>query len=549
MEWKIKQFKKAALKNFKVNFVATVFITFVVAFLTSEGANSVVLLKQYDTKTQQAEYVVNYAKRITDEQFLRDLLDDLFNDGKESLSDTTSQLISDLKTLSASTLIESLTAFAPEASIVINSYSAGTEISRNGDVIRALGIIASSVISLLFTIFAGNLLIIGKRRFYLDASNGKLYSDSGQEKARHPSFTLFWVFRKGEYGNCMRIMLKKDLLQLLWSLTIVGGFIKLYEYRMISYILADNPNISSKEAFALSKRLTYGYKWKMFVLDLEFLPWQIVQVLTLGLGGLFFVNPYYYGTLTQCYNCLVANYNMASDEAAATVEVGADEQKGIIDSAGQIITDLGASITERTRIILAKYNPFRKYDFVTIVMLFLTFAVIGWLWEVVLHIVQTGDFVKRGVLNGPWLPIYGVGGVMALVFMKKYLYNPIKTLGLMIVMFGTLEYLTSYVLELIHGVRWWDYTGYFMNINGRICLEGVLIFAFAGGAVVYFIAPMLGSVYDKISKKVKVAICIVLMTLFVADVIASAFKPNVGKGITAGWQEEVEETQEVDNES
>lgn len=548
MKWKIKQFKSAALKNFRANFIVTVFITFVVAFLTSEGTNSVALLKQYDSKTQQASNVVNYAKRITDEEFFRVLMKDLFNGGKEPISDTTSNLIRDLKALSASTAIESVSAFAPEVSVVINAYSAGREIVQKGNIVKALGIIASTVISLLFAIFVGNILIIGKRRFYLDSAK-EICHNTGFEKTKHSAFTLFFVFRKGEYGNCMRIMLKKDLLQLLWSLTIVGGFVKLYEYRMISYILADNPNISSKEAFDLSKKLTYGYKWKMFVLDLEFLPWQIVQVLTLGLGGLFFVNPYYYGTLIQCYNCLAANYNMASDEAAMTVEAEADEQKGLIDSAGQIITDLGASITERTRVILAKYNPFRKYDFVTIVMLFLTFAVIGWLWEVVLHIIQTGDFVKRGVLNGPWLPIYGVGGVMALVFMKKYIYNPIKTFGIMIVMFGTLEYLTSYVLELIHGIRWWDYTGYFMNLNGRICLEGVLIFAFAGGAVVYFIAPMLGSVYDKINKKIKVAICVVLMTLFVADVIVSSFKPNVGKGITAGWQEAVEETREVDNES
>ena len=134
MKWKIKQFKSAALKNFRANFIVTVFITFVVAFLTSEGTNSVALLKQYDSKTQQASNVVNYAKRITDEEFFRVLMKDLFNGGKEPISDTTSNLIRDLKALSASTAIESVSAFAPEVSVVINAYSAGREIVQKGNI-------------------------------------------------------------------------------------------------------------------------------------------------------------------------------------------------------------------------------------------------------------------------------------------------------------------------------------------------------------------------------------------------------------------------------
>lgn len=533
MKWSVREFKRAAVRNFKLNFVTTVFVTFVIAFLTTEGANSVVLIKQYDAKAQQASHAVNYAKRITDIEFFRTFVGDILN-RHEPNSESTNELIRDLKALSTSTAIESITAFAPDTSVIINMYSASKEVTSRGDVVKALGIVASTVISVLFTIFAGNLLIIGKRRFYLDASTGAIEDRGSLEKTKHSAFALFWVFRKGEYANCVKIMFLKDLYQLLWAFTIVGGLIKMYEYRMISYILADNPDISAKEAFALSKKLTDGYKWKMFVLDLEFLPWQMVQVLTLGVGGLLFINPYYYGTLVQGYQCMLSNA-----ESEVAVEVGNESSANILNNAR-------IALAERAKLILGKYSPFRDYSFSNIVMLFLTFAIIGWVWEVVLHIVQTGDFVKRGMLNGPWLPIYGVGGVLALVFMKKYLYNPIKTLCLMIVMFGTLEYATSYVLEALHGVRWWDYTGYFMNLNGRICLEGVLIFAFSGAAVVYFIAPFLASYYDKINKKIKVSICIVLMTLFTIDVIWSAFDPNMGKGITANWQEETMLIQEVE---
>lgn len=560
MEWKLRQFKKTALKKYRANFVAMVFVTFAVAFLTVEGANSVALISQYDYKVQQAGNVVNYARKITDEQFMRNLLVDIFNGGDEPRHEETVQLLRDLRALSNSLILEAVTALLPETNTLLSGYSAGREIVRHGNVIGALGIISSSVISLLFAVFAGNLLIIGKRRYYMDLRIGKTDSDS---KHKNPVFKLFYVFRKGAYANSVKIMFLKDLYQFLWAFTIVGGFMKLYEYRVIPYLLADNPNLSRKEVFMLAKQITKGYKRKMFLVDLEFVPWQIIQTLTLGIAGIFFVNPYYYGTQVECYNFLFENYRnkvlepmMADCEAAAAAEAaGTGAVPDMPASEGQhnrwmdtgiIIADWGNSFAEKAKSVLEKYNPFRSYDIPTIVLLFITFSAIGWVWEVILHIIQTGDFVKRGVLNGPWLPIYGFGGCMALIFMKKLLHRPIMTFGCMMAMYGTLEYFTSYFLELMYGVRWWDYTGYFLNINGRICLEGVLIFAFAGCAVVYFIAPMLGKVYDKVSSKIKIVLCVVLVAIFIADTVASSISPNVGKGITAGW---TEETEEKENES
>ncbi len=560
MEWKVRQFKKTALKKYRASFIATVFVTFAVAFLTVEGANSVALISRYDYKVQQAGNVVNYARKITDEQFMRNLLVDIFNGGNEPRHEETVQLLRDLHALGNSLILEAVTALLPETNTLLSGYSAGREIVKHGNVIGALGIISSSMISLLFAVFAGNLLIIGKRRYYMDLGVDKTDSDG---KHKNPVFKLFYVFRKGAYANSVKVMFFKDLYQFLWAFTIIGGFMKLYEYRVIPYLLADNPNLSRKEAFVLAKQITKGYKWKMFLVDLEFVPWQIIQTLTLGIAGIFFVNPYYYGTQAECYHFLFENYRnkvlepmLADCEAASTAETAAlgalpdmpesEGQRNIWTNTGIIIADWGNSFAEKAKSVLEKYNPFRSYDIPTIVLLFITFSVIGWVWEVILHIIQTGDFVKRGVLNGPWLPIYGFGGCMALIFMKKLLHRPIMTFGCMMAMYGALEYFASYVLELMYGVRWWDYTGYFLNINGRICLEGVLIFAFAGCAVVYFIAPILGKVYDKISSKIKIILCIVLVAVFIADTTASSISPNVGKGITAGW---TEETEEKENES
>ena len=157
----------------------------------------------------------------------------------------------------------------------------------------------------------------------------------------------------------------------------------------------------------------------------------------------------------------------------------------------------------------------------------------GWLWEVGLHFVQTGDFVKRGVLYGPWLPIYGSGGVLVLLLLRKIFKSPIITFFLTMVISSLMEYVTSWVLEMRNGVRWWDYSGYFMNINGRICLQGAVVFGIAGCLIVYIIAPGLEMLYKKIRSEIKIVICVILIALIVADQIYSINCPNMGKGVTA----------------
>ena len=79
-----------------------------------------------------------------------------------------------------------------------------------------------------------------------------------------------------------------DLKTLLWLfLFIVPGLIKAYEYSMIPYLLAENPNITTDEAFSLSKQMTTGQKMDLFVLDLSFLGWIILGLICCGIGILF----------------------------------------------------------------------------------------------------------------------------------------------------------------------------------------------------------------------------------------------------------------------
>lgn len=95
-------------------------------------------------------------------------------------------------------------------------------------------------------------------------------------------------------------MLLKNIKVFLWTLLfVIPGIIKSYEYQMIPYLLAEDPSLSSEEAFARSRHMTMHHKFDMFVLDLSFIGWRILG--NLLIIGNWFVNPYYEGVLAELY--------------------------------------------------------------------------------------------------------------------------------------------------------------------------------------------------------------------------------------------------------
>ncbi|MBR2524645.1 MAG: DUF975 family protein [Clostridiales bacterium] len=107
------------------------------------------------------------------------------------------------------------------------------------------------------------------------------------------------------YMKTVKTMFLRSLYTFFWSLLfIIPGIIKRYEYKMIPYILSEDPTISTEEAFAESKRLMKGNKWKAFVLDLSFIGWDLLSVFTCGILTLFYVDPYKAATDAALYEKL-----------------------------------------------------------------------------------------------------------------------------------------------------------------------------------------------------------------------------------------------------
>lgn len=157
-------------------------------------------------------------------------------------------------------------------------------------------IIIALVIDLLLTIFVWNPIEVGCQKFYVNCKEGN--SKFGD---------IVYAFKNG-YGHVGAVMFFRTLFTFLWSLLfIIPGIVKSYEYMMIPFILADEPTISRKEAFARSKAMMQGNKWNAFVLDLSFLGWLILACFTLGILNIFFVNPYMYLTHAELYHSLKNN--------------------------------------------------------------------------------------------------------------------------------------------------------------------------------------------------------------------------------------------------
>ncbi len=152
------------------------------------------------------------------------------------------------------------------------------------------------IIDLIITILIWNPIEVGCEKFFINCKGGNAKLKD-----------ILFVFKNG-YGHVGVVMLCRTIFIALWTiLLIVPGIIKIYEYMMIPYILADDPTISRKEAFTKSKAMMKGNKWNAFVLDLSFIGWLILGCITLGILNIFFVHPYIYLTHAELYHSLKNN--------------------------------------------------------------------------------------------------------------------------------------------------------------------------------------------------------------------------------------------------
>ena len=146
-----------------------------------------------------------------------------------------------------------------------------------------------SILSVGFKIFISNPFKVSHAQFYMNNRNAPA------------KFTnIFKVFDR-TYLKKVSAMFMKDLFVSLWSLLLfIPGVIAKYRYWAVKYIINENPNLSWHHALDMSKRMTYGRKWNIFVLEISFIGWYFLGSLLFGIGTIF-VHPYANQTYTEAY--------------------------------------------------------------------------------------------------------------------------------------------------------------------------------------------------------------------------------------------------------
>ena len=161
---------------------------------------------------------------------------------------------------------------------------------------------------------------------------------------------------------------------------------------------------------------------------------------------------------------------------------------------------------------------------------FIVCSMIGWVYEVGLGLIKEEGFVNRGFMFGPWLPVYGVGGLIILFLMSRILGSRVKNKAIKILITFVaitllamfVELAASYIIDITGGnfKTLWNYSDRKFNFQGRIALWPGIKFGIIGVLVMYCLKPLLDKLFrSKYLKAINIGI-ICCAAIFFSDVIA-----------------------------
>ena len=157
------------------------------------------------------------------------------------------------------------------------------------------------------------------------------------------------------------------------------------------------------------------------------------------------------------------------------------------------------------------------------ILIFFIYAFAGWCLESIGSIFnpKVKKIINRGFLIGPYCPVYGIGVVLVSILLKKYTNDIPALFFLAILICGTLEYFTGYIMEKLFNARWWDYSSKKFNINGRVCLDTLLPFGIIATLIINKINPLILKYLNELSNNTLHITVGILGVIFIIDFIIS----------------------------
>ena len=158
----------------------------------------------------------------------------------------------------------------------------------------------------------------------------------------------------------------------------------------------------------------------------------------------------------------------------------------------------------------------KKKNIWEILIYFIIFSIIGFLIETIYAIFTKGMLESRkSFLYGPFCAIYGIAAICMILILESQKENPFKIYFLGSLIGLEIEYIFSFLGELLFHARWWDYSNNFLNINGRICLYYAVIWGFLSLILIYLINPKIETIFGILKTKENTTKFIKIIVLFI----------------------------------
>lgn len=172
---------------------------------------------------------------------------------------------------------------------------------------------------------------------------------------------------------------------------------------------------------------------------------------------------------------------------------------------------------------------------------FTAYSILGWACETFYCSVGNRKFVNRGFLNGPVCPVYGFGAVLVILLLQSTEKNLVALFlsGMMVT--TVLEYLTSVLLEKLFHMKWWDYSRYKFQINGRVCLLNSLMFGGLSVILMRVLHPWISGLIARIPTSLLPWISLGILTIFAVDTVVTVRSILILKGKMQEIQKLLEE--------
>ena len=183
---------------------------------------------------------------------------------------------------------------------------------------------------------------------------------------------------------------------------------------------------------------------------------------------------------------------------------------------------------------------------------FIIYSFFGWLLESTIRSVIERKFINTGFLHGPFCPIYGIGAIIMLLFLESFKNNIIILFIAGFFVLSIWEYMVGALLEKVFQTKYWDYTGCFGSIKGRVCLLNSLFWGFLGVVFVKYIHPFVAIYISQVPIPVTISITSIIGIYMLIDVIVTSvkvkniqLKADTLKEITENLKEKLEELKEI----